>query len=246
MTDLHSPRAPLPRPSARRSLGKWLALGCTGLLVLCVVFVLGVGALVVGSIRRSGAYQLAVAEVRESPAVRQALGHPISEGLWVTGSVNVSGPSGEASLSFPVSGPSGRATVYVEATERAGEWELRLLEVRLAGDGRRLDLLDEAGASLETIRAFLGAAASGDHRTAHGYCAASLQEALPFEEFAADAASHAGLFRTRELRLTKVRGDRGPHYRGTLLLESGREVPASFKLLRENGAWRLTAFQMGS
>src|SRR6185295_10017800 len=95
---------PIPeRPP--RSPWKWVALGCTGLLVACLAFALGIGAFVLGSIRHSGAYELALQRVRASPAVREALGQPIEEGWWVTGSVNVTGPSGTASLSFPVSGP---------------------------------------------------------------------------------------------------------------------------------------------
>lgn len=136
---------PIPeRPP--RSPWKWVALGCTGLFVACIAFALGIGAFVLSGVRHSGAYELASARVRASPAVREALGQPIEEGWWVTGSVDVTGPSGKASLSFPVSGPRGKATVYVNAIKEAGEWELRLLRVRLAS-GEKLDLLvDDEGA----------------------------------------------------------------------------------------------------
>jgi hypothetical protein len=214
--------------------------------VACLVFVLGILSFVLGTIRRSGAYQLAVSQVRESPAVREALGQPVEEGWWVTGSVNVTGPSGEASLSFPVSGPRGAATVYVDGVKQAGEWDLRLLEVRLGNGGDRLDLLDEGGPSFKVISSFLTAAAAGDAATAHGCFSVGLKEALPLEKLSSDVAAHADLFRTRELRLVKGRGDGGPRYKGTLVLESGQEMPASFDLVREGREWRLSRFKIGS
>jgi Cytochrome oxidase complex assembly protein 1 len=134
---------PLPSPPPRRPPWRWIALGCAGILLACAAFAVGVGAVVLGSIRSSGAYQEALVQVRASPAVREALGQPIREGWWVMGSVEVTGPSGTASLSIPVSGPLGDATVYVDASKRAGEWSLQLLQVRLDRDHRRLDLLKE-------------------------------------------------------------------------------------------------------
>lgn len=237
---------PLAAPPPPRSVGRWVALGCTAAIVACLVLALGIVAFVFGTIRRSGAYQLAVSQVRESAAVREALGEPVEEGWWVTGSVNVTGPSGKASLSFPVSGPRGEATVYVDAVKQAGEWDLRLLEVSLAKGGERLNLLDDAGASFKAISAFLTAAAAGDAATAHGCFSVGLKEALPLEKLASDVSAHADLFRTRELRLVKGRGDGGPRYKGTVVLESGPEVPASFDLVREGGEWRLSHFKIGS
>lgn len=241
-----NPLGPLPEAPPPRSPARWIALGCAAAIVACLVFVAGIVFFVLGTIRRSGAYQLAVAQVRESPAVGEALGQPVEEGWWVTGSVNVSGPSGKASLSFPVSGPRGAATVYVDAVKQAGEWDLRLLEVSLSSGGDRLDLLDEAGGSLQAIGAFLTAVAAGDPAAAHGFLSVGAKEALPLEKFSSDVAARAGLFRTRDLRLVKGRGDSGPRYKGSVLLESGREVPASFDLVREDGAWRLSRFRIGS
>lgn len=236
---------PLPEAPPPRSPARWVALGCSAAIVACLVFALGIVAFVLGTVRRSGAYQLAASQVRESPAVREALGQPIREGWWVTGSVNVSGPSGKASLSFPVSGPRGEGTVYVDAVKQVGEWDLRLLEVRL-GNGERLDLLDEGGPSFQAISAFLTAAAAGDSATAHGYFSVSLKDALPLEKFSSDVSAHPELLRTKELRLVKGRGDGGPRYKGTVVLESGKELPATFDLVREDGMWRISRFKVGS
>ena len=88
---------------------------------------------------RSEAHGQAMAQVRGHPAAVEALGEPIEAGWFVSGSIRVTGPSGNASLAIPVSGPRQHGTLYVEAVKDAGLWELRRLELALA-EGRRVDL----------------------------------------------------------------------------------------------------------
>jgi hypothetical protein len=125
---------------------KWVVLGCGGcalLVVLLAAFVAAVLGIAFTAVKSSDAYRTAVERASEHPLVIDALGEPIEDGLLVTGSVNVSGSSGEASLAIPISGPKGRATVYVEAQKSAGEWHFQVLEVEIAGRSGRIDLLAE-------------------------------------------------------------------------------------------------------
>jgi len=114
-------------------------LGCVGIIVVLAAAAGSCGYLVFRSIRTSGAYQKAVQELRRHPAAREALGEPIAEGMLVTGSVDVTGPAGQAKLAIPVSGPKGEGTLYVEAVKRAGEWEMTLLQLE-PPSGARIDL----------------------------------------------------------------------------------------------------------
>lgn len=242
------PGSPRPTDGKRSDVTgclKWTALGCGGLLALGIVLAVVIGAVVLGSIRSSGAYEQALADVRESPRMQEALGTPIEPGWWVSGSVDVSGPSGEAGISFPVSGPEGEATVYVEASRRAGRWILTLLEAELEG-GERIDLLGEETGAREVIEAFLEAAGDGDWEAAHGHFSGPLREAQPYEEFVSMGEGNAGLFRVEETRLDSSRAEEGPRYEGTVVLEGGQEIPATFTLVREDGEWRLIAYNLGS
>jgi hypothetical protein len=131
-------------PSARQpgwSPFKLLALGCVGAILCAALLLAGALAVLVRTMYRSEAYTRAVALVQASPEVREVLGEPIEPGWWVSGSMQVSGPSGSASLSFPVSGPQGEAEVFVEAEKRVGEWRLLQLVVKPQGRADRLDLL---------------------------------------------------------------------------------------------------------
>src|SRR5207244_11404229 len=114
---------PMPRPNwFGRNWKGVFPLGC----LLPVLFVGGCGRLVflfaTGIIKQSDAYKIALARAQANPAVIEAIGSPISQTGIVSGNSNVTGPTGQASLSIPLSCPKGKATLYVEAMKSADIW----------------------------------------------------------------------------------------------------------------------------
>ena len=98
----------------------------------------------------------------------------------------------------------------------------------------------------QTVKAFLAAAGSGDFATAHGYFSAALKRKQPVEEFGQAVASHQQLFQVRETTFNSRSIDlAGAELSGSLTLTSGDELPASFTLIKEDGEWRLTSYQLG-
>jgi hypothetical protein len=103
--------------------------------VLCLVPVLCVGGivlilgLVLGMLKSSDVYAEALSRARTNAQVVAQLGEPIQPGYWVTGRLEVSGPSGEAELAIPLSGSKKSATLYAVATKTAGTWQFSTLEV---------------------------------------------------------------------------------------------------------------------
>ncbi|MCC7341800.1 MAG: hypothetical protein IT170_12005 [Bryobacterales bacterium] len=140
---------PLPpyerRPSwFQRNKKMAIAGGCAlvALLLLMVVgFVAAIALWVMSLVKSSGAYAEAVDLARGNAEVRAALGEPIEEGWFVTGSVNSSGASADASLSIPLHGPKGAGTLYVEGQKRAGVWRYSILEFEVSGTEQRIPLL---------------------------------------------------------------------------------------------------------
>ena len=59
----------------------------------------------------------------------------------MTGSVQSTGPSADASLAIPLSGPKDAGTLYVEGRKSAGVWRYSVLEVEVESTGRRIPLL---------------------------------------------------------------------------------------------------------
>ena len=141
---------PPPMPIARNG-GWWQrhwrwavpALAALG-LGLFAAFVLLILSAVFGMMKSSDAYKQALSRLHASPAATAALGAPLREGWLTLGNIEVNGPSGEAHLQIPVSGSLGEGDLYVEAEKAAGAWTLHTLVLQLDGDGRRIDLLEEA------------------------------------------------------------------------------------------------------
>lgn len=137
-----------PVPAAHRPQGffnrnwKWLVpVGCLSLLVAFAGFLVLVLSIVFGAIRSSDVCREAIATASANTEVRSALGDPLETGWLLSGSVQTSGPSGNADLAIPLSGPSGSGKLYVVATKSAGRWHYSTLEVEVEGRPGRIDLL---------------------------------------------------------------------------------------------------------
>ncbi len=128
----------------RTGRSRWtclLSAGCLVIIILAAGAVALFFGVIVGAMKASDAYKLAMERARSNPEVVAALGSPIEAGYFVSGSVSVSGGSGEAKLSIPISGPNGSGTLYVEATKQAGVWHFSVLMVEVDATGQRIDLL---------------------------------------------------------------------------------------------------------
>ncbi len=120
---------------------KWFVpVGCLSMILLFCAFIAVVFTAASGMMKSSDAYKAGLARAQASAAVTEALGSPIAPGWFTSGSVNLTGGSGEAHLEIPISGPKGKGTVYVEGTKSAGEWTYSKLEVVIAASGARIDL----------------------------------------------------------------------------------------------------------
>jgi Cytochrome oxidase complex assembly protein 1 len=124
---------------------KWFVpTGCLTMLVLFVVFISSIVLIVFGALKSTDVYKDAVAKAKANAAVVEALGSPIEEGMFVSGSSNVNGASGESNLSIPISGPKGKGTIYLSAKKSAGRWEYDSLVVEVQKTRERIDLLGQA------------------------------------------------------------------------------------------------------
>lgn len=142
------PLPPYERPPSWFQRNKKLAIagGCSLvaiLLLLVAGFVAAIALGVMSLVKSSGAYGEAIGLARRNAEARAALGEPIKEGWFVTGSVNSSGASADASLSIPLSGPKGAGTLYVEGRKSAGTWRYSVLELEVKSTGRRIQLLGD-------------------------------------------------------------------------------------------------------
>ncbi|MEM8638767.1 MAG: cytochrome c oxidase assembly factor Coa1 family protein [Cyanobacteria bacterium P01_G01_bin.54] len=128
------------------SLKKWLTprniVG--GCLLLLITSIGGCGALffaVFSLLKSSDAYKTGLDAVQESEAVADIIGEPVQAGFWLSGSVEVNGPSGAADIAFPVKGPEGAGTVYVVGQKSAGVWDYSTIQFASKDSDESVDLL---------------------------------------------------------------------------------------------------------
>jgi hypothetical protein len=99
----------------------------------------------------------------------------------------------------------------------------------------------------QVVQDFLAAAGRGDYAAAHEHFSAPLQEVQPFDQFAAAAAANSMFFEVTETTFNNRSVDTtGAELSGSVTLATGTVVPASFKLVKENGAWKLISYNIGS
>lgn len=103
-------------------------------------FVFLIFSLVMGMMKSSEPYKVAMARANSSEQVQSALGTPVESGMFVTGNINTTGAGGNASLAIPVSGPKGEGSLFVEGTKSGGTWTYTTLEAQISGHTPNIDL----------------------------------------------------------------------------------------------------------
>jgi hypothetical protein len=152
---MDTPLPPLPPPvpfgepapfrqENRSVVGRGVLFGCGGCLVVVLAgvgLVVGIFALVSGSIRNSDVCTQAMARAAASAEVRALLGTPLTQGWMISGSINLNGSNGDADVTFPISGPKGGGSVHAEAKKKNGAWIFTTLTVTPDQTGKEIDLL---------------------------------------------------------------------------------------------------------
>src|SRR6185436_6494839 len=109
---------------------KWFVpTGCLSLLLLVGGCFGSIFMVAMTAMKSSDVYKDALVKAQADPEVVAALGTPITTGFFTNGSINTSGPTGEAAFSIPLSGPKGKATIQLEAKKSGGEWTYSTLVV---------------------------------------------------------------------------------------------------------------------
>lgn len=138
------PIGPPPRANWWTRNWKWFVpTGCLAILIFSATFVGLIVVIVFSAMKSTDVYKDALVRAKAEPAVTEALGSPIKDGMFVSGSTNVNGASGEANLAIPIYGPKGEGTVYVVAAKSLGVWNYSNLVVEVKETKQRIDLLHE-------------------------------------------------------------------------------------------------------
>ena len=134
----------------RRVQHKWAIWGVIVWLAAIVLF----GGLFGGVfyvLENSDAYRLGAAKVQASTEAAELLGIPISLGI-PSGSIKISGDTGQAALRFSASGSKAAGQVSLTADKKGGVWSLKTLTLKVDGRDDAIDLLGESKVELDHPR----------------------------------------------------------------------------------------------
>lgn len=125
----------------RRRVWPWIAAGCSLLLVAFAAFIGFVLFAASTMMRSSDPYRAALQRAQNDRRVTEALGAPVTAGMFASGSVSTENDSGTADLRIPIRGPKGKAKLYVNATRLRGRWSYTSMIVT-PEQGAEIDLLN--------------------------------------------------------------------------------------------------------
>ena len=98
----------------------------------------------------------------------------------------------------------------------------------------------------EAVRNFLAAAAAGDYEKAHDYFSAPLKEEQSLEDFRKAVAGRPSLFKITDSSFNNRSLDgTTAKLSGSVTLEAGTTLPASFQLVKEGDDWKLISYHLG-
>lgn len=98
----------------------------------------------------------------------------------------------------------------------------------------------------KVVQEFLAAAGRGDYGVAYDTFSGPLKESQSYDDFAGAAEANSNLFQVVETTFSNRSVDlQSAKFSGTLTLQGGGEVPASFELTKEDGDWKLIAYHIG-
>src|SRR5687768_16685620 len=123
----------------------WMWAAPSGCLVVVLLLFGGCTAMfagLVGMMKDTEPYRVALERAQRSDAVIATLGEPVEAAWWISGNVTESMGSGSADYAIPLSGPRGTGTLYVEARKREGRWHFVVLSFAPEG-GEPIDLRNE-------------------------------------------------------------------------------------------------------
>ena len=112
-----------------------------GFIIVIITLVTIVVSLTTAFIKSSYVYNDALVSAIAKPEVISAIGEPIKEGFFVSGTISISGSSGNADLIIPISGPKGKAIIFVVASKSAEKWIFSTQEVIVDKNNERINLL---------------------------------------------------------------------------------------------------------
>ena len=100
----------------------------------------------------------------------------------------------------------------------------------------------------KAVKEFLAAAGAQNYEAAYDYFSDPLKQSQSFEDFQSMVQGNPELFQVTDTTFNSRSIDltEGAKLSGTVTLQNGNEMPASFHLIKEGERWKLISYNIGS
>jgi hypothetical protein len=117
----------------------WAGLGIILGFTLIIIFSIGI---TFSSMSNMEIVDDTMSIINSNYIATSKLGTPIEKGLFISGSISISGPSGSADLAIPLEGPKGKGMVYLKSTKDMGSWNIDRLVLKIEDTEEIIELVD--------------------------------------------------------------------------------------------------------
>lgn len=122
----------------QRDWAKW-AFIAVGAFVLIITLTFGI---LITAVPKNEPFKTVIEIIENDPICKEMLGNNIKRGFFWTGSINTSGDSGDAEISFVMKGDKSKANCYFRAYKMLGSWNIEILAVTDVTNGENILLID--------------------------------------------------------------------------------------------------------
>jgi hypothetical protein len=127
----------------RRTQRNWAIAG----LLIWIAVIGGLAGMIGGipyMMKSSDAYRMTMDQVRADDRVKAAIGTDVADSYWISGNVSANADgTGDAKLDIPLHGDKGTGSAISHAVRRGGEWDMRLLVIRVDGSDAPIVLVNK-------------------------------------------------------------------------------------------------------
>ena len=119
---------------------KQKAIRLVSIIAAIIIIIIVMIVLLNNVFKNSEIYKMTLEVLNNDPQAQMIINREIKSTSFVSGSMSISGSSGNADLSFTVNGSSGEVKVYVSGVKEYGKWIIKKLYIE---DGELIRIIDE-------------------------------------------------------------------------------------------------------
>lgn len=124
----------------RKTQKKWAIAG----LLFWIILIPALFFPITGLLKNNDAYKQSLVNLQDNPEIEKFIGYPLKPGLFVTGSISTSGPTGQAALQYSIHGTHGEGKCFVFAYKAMEKWTINDQAVVIENSNKKIWIINSS------------------------------------------------------------------------------------------------------